>query len=274
MPASQRACEDSRDRDAFFDKGWLAFAPEPVMEEWANAAHADALCALKEPALSHWYHCARTWFVGLDALGNDAEGRVAGSGPLQGCAVDFVARHCGGWPALHKAQLSGVFPGYPRPREGETEAGFRYRLNRDAAHVDGIIGKGSPKRRFVEEPHAFILGVPLTSADPEAAPLVIWEGSHKIMQAALREALDHAGIANLSAVDVTDVYQAARKRVFETCRRVTVQRPPGAAVLVHRLTLHGVAPWADGASAAPEGRLIAYFRPPMAGGVRAWIDAP
>jgi hypothetical protein len=53
-----------------------------------------------------------------------------------------------------------------------------------------------------------------------------------------------------------------------------VHGPPGCAYLLHRLTLHGVAPWDASAQAAPEGRLIAYFRPPMPGGARAWVDAP
>ncbi|MBE0554438.1 MAG: hypothetical protein IH625_12180, partial [Rhodobacteraceae bacterium] len=45
------------------------------------------------------------------------------------------------------------------------------------------------------------------------------------------------------------------------------------ATLMHRLCLHGVAPWADGAIAAPEGRVIAYFRPELAS-VADWLTAP
>ncbi|MEM9578272.1 MAG: hypothetical protein AAF999_14815 [Pseudomonadota bacterium] len=258
----------------FFDKGWAVFPPEDIILDWVRYARPDAVRALSDPALAEWHQCEGTWFVGLDALDNDPQGRVAGSGPLSGAAVDFAAAHCGGWPALHKAQVSGVFPGYPRPRAGETEAGFRYREKRDAAHVDGIIGKGDPKRRFVEEPHAFILGLPLTEADQQAAPLVVWEGSHTIMQAALRQALANNPTAELGAIDVTEAYQQARWEVFEYCARVVVHGPPGSAILVHRLALHGVAPWGAGARAAPEGRLIAYFRPPMPGGVRDWLDAP
>lgn len=244
------------------------------MSRWAKAARVDAMRALADPSLAHWYHCENTWFVGLDALNNDADGRLSGGPDLCGAAVAFVSEHCGGWPELHRAQVSGVFPGYPKPRAGESAAGFRYRLNRDAAHVDGILGKGDPKRRFVEEPHAFILGLPLSMADADAAPLVVWEGSHRILKDGLRNAFENAGTDDLCSVDVTEVYQDARRRVFETCRRGVVPGLPGSAILVHRLALHGVAPWADKARAAPEGRLIAYFRPPMPGGPRAWVDMP
>ncbi|MFK7745831.1 MAG: hypothetical protein AB8B47_12300 [Roseobacter sp.] len=254
----------------FLSKGWAVFAPEPAVTQWAAHAKCDAKRALQDPGLAHWYACKNTWFVGLDALSNDAQGRVAGSEPLSGAIVDFIASQCGGWPALHAGQVSGVFPGYPRPREGETEAGFRYRLNRDAAHVDGVIGVGHPKRRFVKEPHAFILGIPLTQADADAAPLVVWEGSHLIMQDAFRRVFEsHAG--DPSKLDVTRVYQDARKRAFETCERVEVHGLPGSAFVLHRMALHGVAPWKEGAKAAPEGRLIAYFRPPMPGGATAWV---
>jgi hypothetical protein len=259
--------------NAFFEKGWQVFPPEPTVTAWAAAARQNALRALADPALAEWYQCEGTWFVGLDALDNNSAGRVADSAPLSGAAVDFVSVFCGGWPALHRGQVSGVFPGYPRPRAGETGAGFRYRLKRDAAHVDGVIGVGTPKRRFVQEPHAFILGLPLTEADPDAAPLVVWEGSHRIMQKAFQAAFAVAVGADPAEIDVTEIYQAARREVFDTCPRVPVHGPPGSAYVVHRLALHGVAPWVAGSKAAPEGRLIAYFRPPMQGGARAWAEA-
>ena len=123
----------------------------------------------------------------------------------------------------------------------------------------------------MEEPHAFILGLALNDASADAAPLVVWEGSPAILRAAFAEALAPYPSQDWASVDVTDAYVAARRRVFETCRRVEVPSRPGEAVLVHRLALHGVAPWADGASAGPDGRMIAYFRPLLAGGVPAWL---
>lgn len=257
---------------SYADLGWQVFEPEPSVVTWAAAALPHARRALSAPEMSHWYQCENTWFVGLEALQNDALGRVGDSGPLTGRVVDFIAGSCGGWPALHRAQVSAVFPGYPRPRVGENDAAFRYRKNRDAAHVDGIIGKGQAKRRFVEEPHAFVLGLPLNEAEAGAAPLVVWERSHHVMRRALQARLDATQGADLSTVDVTEAYQQARRECFETCRRVELHTPPGGAILLHRLALHGVAPWQSGAS-ADSGRLIAYFRPPMAGGVAQWIGA-
>lgn len=259
--------------DKFFDKGWTVFPPEPAVSDWVNHTFEHARAAVHAPENADLHQCEGTWFVGMDALPNDPEGRVANGPALGGAAVSFATDHCGGWLALHRAQLSVTYPGYPRPRAGDSEAGFRYRRDRDAAHVDGIIGQGTPKRRFVQEPHAFILGLPLTDASVDAAPLVVWEGSHHIMQAALQSAFAEPS-GDLSQVDITDVYQAARREAFETCRRVAVHGAPGSALLLHRLVLHGVAPWADGAQAGPEGRMIAYFRPQLKGGVAAWLAAP
>ncbi|MBW4708441.1 hypothetical protein KX928_11665 [Roseobacter sp. YSTF-M11] len=258
---------------AFFDKGWVVFPVEPAVERWAKQALNSAKVAVQASENKHLHQCGGTWFVGLDALPNDATGRVADSGPLRGAAVDFATQNCGGWPALHRGQLSVIYPGYPRAREGEGDAGFRYRLNRDAAHVDGIIGLGTPKRRFVREPHAFVLGIPLTQAHPDAAPLVVWEGSHRIIQTAMQKVFEGHGTDTLSDIDVTSIYQAARREAFNSCRRVPVHGPPGSAYLVHRLALHGVAPWAPHVPADPGGRMVAYFRPELAGGVAAWAAA-
>lgn len=241
--------------------GWQVFAPDAATQDWSVVARTAALAAVNAPEFAHWHQCEGTWFVGLDALANDAAGRVAGSLPLSGAAVDFATQHCGGWPALHRAQVSVVYPGYPRARAGESAAGLAYRRDRDAAHVDGVIGLGTPKRRFVQEPHRFILGVALSDASAEASPLVAWQGSHRIMQAAFEQAL--RGQRDASATDVTDIYVAARKRCFKDCARVPIPLPRAGAVVLHRLTLHGVAPWGPGASAGPDGRMIAYFRPPM-----------
>ena len=90
---------------------------------------------------------------------------------------------------LHKGQVSVVYPGYPRPKEGESEAAFDYRRDRDAAHLDGLLPVGTPRQRMIREPHAYILGLPVTKADPGAAPLVVWDGSHRMMREAMNGAL-------------------------------------------------------------------------------------
>jgi hypothetical protein len=257
----------------FLTRGWCRFPVEPSVVEWVAGALPAARAAVRDPANADWHVCGGTWFVGVDALANDATGRVGRSGPLSGAAKRFATAHLGGWPALHKAQVSVVYPGYPQPRAGESAGAFRYRQRRDAAHVDGILAEGPKRRRFVREPHAFILGLPLTEAGPDAAPLVVWEGSHRIVGDAFRGFFKDTQ-ADPQDVDVTDIYQETRAAIFEICRRVTVAARPGEAVLVHRHTLHGVAPWAEGASAGPDGRMIAYFRPLMLGRVADWLNAP
>lgn len=257
-----------------FTRGWAKFGPDPRVSDWVAQARPAARAAVRDPKNAHWHVCAGTWFVGVDALPNDTAGRIGTSGPLAGPAVDVIETHIGPLPPLHPAQISVVWPGYPQPREGESAGAFRYRQRRDAAHLDGLKAEGPDRRRFIAEPHAFILGLPLNDAPPEAAPLVVWEGSHEILRAALSAALAGHDPAEWGRVDVTEAYQAARERIFESCRRVPVHARPGEAFLLHRLALHGVAPWAAGAGPAQEGRMIAYFRPLMPGGAAEWLRAP
>lgn len=248
-------------------RGWTRFPADARSLAWAAAALKVGRTVLADPAMrAQWLQCQGTWFVGVDALPTAPDGRIAGV-PLAGPAIDAL----GDMPDLHPAQLSVTFPGYPLPRATESEAAFRYRLRRDAAHVDGIIADGPDRRRRILEPHAWILGLPLTQTHPEASPLVVWEGSHVVMQRALSAALADHPRAHWHQVDVTEVYQTARRACFETCPRVPLHAAPGEALLLHRLTLHGVAPWAAQASAPPEGRMLAYFRPPLAGGISDWL---
>lgn len=246
---------------ALFDKGWAVFAPEPGVLSWAASARVAALARISDPEeTAKSLQCEGTWFVGVDCLRNDATGAVAQSGSLTGAGYD-VARALYGALPLHRAQVSVIYPGYPRPRAGESEAAFGYRLKRDAAHVDGLLAIGPERRRMLRERHAYILGVSLTDCTPEASPLVVWDGSHHIMRRAFERALDGVAPQDWGEVDLTETYQATRREVFETCPRVTLPVPLGGVSLVHRLALHGVAPWGQGADAPPEGRMIAYFRP-------------
>lgn len=256
----------------FLARGWVRFGQDQRLKEWAGHARRAARLALADPAQAQWYACQRTWFIGVDALKNDTRGRMGGSAPLAGPAIDFITEHIGPLLPLHRAQVSVIWPGYPRPRAGETPAGFAYRQRRDAAHLDGVKAVGPDRQRRVEEPHAFILGLPLNQTSPGAAPLVVWEGSHEIMRHALMQALSGHDPATWEQVDVTEAYIGARREVFATCRRVLLQTQPGESYLLHRLALHGVAPWQEGTEAGPDGRMIAYFRPPMPGGVARWLD--
>jgi len=260
--------------EALLDKGWATWPLDEALLEWLAQATPLARASAQDPAMqAEWLQCEGTWFVGVDALPNGPDGAVAGSGPLAGAAYRAARALYGDLP-LHPAQVSVIHPGYPRPRAGEGEGAFRYRLTRDAAHVDGLLPVGPERTRMLKEPHAYILGLPMTPCNGAASPLVIWEGSHEIMRAAFAEALGPYPEADWAEIDLTEVYQATRRTVFERCRRVRVPARPGQAYLVHRLALHGVAPWADGATAPEAGRMIAYFRPDLPPGSRDWLDLP
>ena len=230
------------------DEGYAVFEPTTAGVRWAlaahrRAAHISALASVRSRNLRH----GETWFVGVDVLPNAPDGSVDGV-PLEGAWRAHV-------PALplHAAQVSIVYPGYPGRDAQETDAAHRFRRLRHAAHVDGLLPVGPERRRFAQEFHAYILGLPLNASSE--APTMVWPGSHRIMQAALARAI---GAQEAATVDVTDVYHAARKSVFDQIAPVAVSAPPGGALLLHRFCLHGTAAW-DG----PVGpaRMIAFFRP-------------
>lgn len=242
--------------------GWQKIGRHPAIAAWAEAAHRaarDALAASPEP-----WRCGGTWFVGVDALPNDPDGAIGGT-PFPWDALPLVPE------PLHPAQLSVIRPGYPQPSPEESPAALAYRQTRDAAHLDGLLPIGPDKRRMVKEPHAWILGLPLN--DTAASPLTVWEGSHEILRTALRTALAPHPPETWDQIDLTEPYQQARRAVFASCRRIELAARPGEATLLHRLTLHGVAPWKPDDSAPPEGRMIAYLRPQLPS-VQDWLTAP
>lgn len=242
--------------------GWRRIGPTAALANWAAAALPMAKAALA--ATQDPLRCGGTWAVGLDLLENDSLGRVAG--------VDLPWSDLGLAPEpLHKAQLSTVFPGYPQPSDDETPAAFGFRKSRDAAHLDGLLPVGPDRQRMVKEPHGWVLGIPLNAAT--GSPLVVWQGSHEVLRAALLEALRPHPPERWGEIDLTEVYTQTRRRIFDTCPRVELPARPGEATLMHRLTLHGVAPWADGSTAPPEGRIVAYFRPVLPN-VQDWLLRP
>ncbi len=244
----------------FLRDGWIAFPPEERVRDWVLAVQPEAARLEADPQQrARWLRSDGTWFVGVNVLGNDAMGAVADGPPLACSALDFAADALGlGRLALDAGQVSVCHPGYPRRDAGESEPSFRYRLTRDAAHVDGLLPVGPERRRMAVERHGFVLGAPLDGIAPGAAPLVVWEGSHEVMRRALSAALAEVPPERWAETDVTEAYHAARRECFETLQRIEVSVEPGATYLLHRLALHGVAPWT-----APEGppRAIAYFRP-------------
>ncbi len=241
-------------------RGWHRLQTGAIAA-WSAAAEPLARHVVDASPAADW-RCGGTWFVGLDALPNAADGTIG--------EVEFPWKDIGLKPVpLHPAQLSVIRGGYPRRDDREDEKAFRFRVLRDAAHLDGLLPIGPEKRRMVREPHGWILGLPLNRADAGASPLVVWEGSHRVMGAALRDAFSGQS-GDLENVDITGAYQAARKQVFDLCPRVELPGKPGEAVILHRHMIHGVAPWAEGAEAEAPGRMVAYFRP-MLPSVADWV---
>ena len=247
--------------------GWIKIGPDAGIAAWADAALPLARAALADSA-EPW-RCGGTWFAGIDALANADDGSVGGV-PLPLSVRERLPVRPGTW---HRAQVSTLRPGYPQPWAAESGTAFRYRLIRDAAHVDGLLAIGPDRRRMLREPHAFILGLPLTDAAPDAAPLVVWEGSHEIMRRAFAAALSACPAEDWPGIDLSDAYHAARREAFATCSRVTLPAKPGEALLLHRMILHGMAPWAEGALADAQGRMIAYLRPEF-DRMADWMSAP
>ena len=257
----------------FLSQGFLSFPAEPGLLRWAEAARPVGRTITGDPAQGHWLRCGGTWFVGVDALPNDGEGRLSGGPPLAGGALDFIRHELGLTLPLHRAQLSVCYPGYPQPSPEESEEAYGFRLRRDAAHVDGLIAEGPEKRRLLKEPHAYVLGLPLTAQSASAAPLTVWEGSHLIMREMFEAILAGHAAQEWPKIDLTSAYKEARRKAFASCRRIELAAAPGEAVVLHRHLLHGVAPWKEGAEGPEEGRMIAYFRPQYPD-LAPWLSAP
>lgn len=261
-------------RDQFYQRGWCKFPHDQALAAWIEDSLPAARNTLNAPEQAQWLRCGGTWFAGVNALPNDTVGAVPGGRPLTGTAREFI-RHDLNLTGFDfdRAQVSICYPGYPLPGDHETEAAARFRRNRDAAHVDGLSPEGPKRRRHLREHHGFLLGIPMAEVGQGASPLVVWEGSHELMRAAFQEIFKDLAPADWGDLDVTEGYQAARRQAFDACPRVEVSAQPGEAYLVHRLALHGVAPWAEGATAGPDGRMICYFRPEI-GGPKTWLEAP
>lgn len=261
-------------KQTFFEKGWRRVPHDPVLADWVAQTLPAARAAVQAPDNAQWLRCGGTWFAEVNALPNDTNGAVGGGPPLAGLAVDFIHGDLGlmgfEWD---RAQLSVCYPGYPRPMEEESEANFAFRRDRDAAHEDGLRREEPGRRRHVREHHGFILGIPMVSASADASPLVIWEGSHHRVREAF--SVVFAGIPpdQWSEIDITDAYHAVRREIFDSCNRIVIPASPGEAYVIHRLALHGVAPWPETAKAGPDGRMIAYFRPET-GKPEDWLSAP
>ena len=242
--------------------GFVQFDETRDMSNWAKAANAVADAVLADPDMrAKWLRHGDTWFVGVDALPTDDAGAIDGV-PLRAPWDGMVP----GLP-LHPAQLSVIYSGYPKKGAQDTDKAHKYRLSRDAAHLDGLLAEGPQNRRYLREPHAYIAAVAIN--DCRQAPLIVWPGSEEIMREAFTVAFAGMPSSMWSGIDVTEIYNDARAEVFECCERVEIPMTVGQSILLDRMTIHGTAP--DTQNKVPAaGRRLAFFRPQYAD-MRDWL---
>ena len=255
------------------DKGYRVFERDPRIAEWVRAAYPVAYDISRDPQhVSDWLRHGGTWFAGVNVFPNDMSGTWPDGPNLEGAVIDAARALCPFEIAWDAAQISIPYKGYPKRDPTESDANHRFRKTRDAAHLDGLRPIGPGRRRFMLEYHACILGLPLNEALAEAAPLVVWEGSHEIIRDWLTQKIGSVDPADWKKVDLTESYATIRKHVFATCPRVTVTVPCGASYLVHRFAIHGLAPWPETVNGPEEGRMIAYFRPHWRSKLESWLS--
>lgn len=249
--------------DALRKDGWAMLPRSDVLSDWVRHVHPTArMIAEDADQKAVWLRHGETWFAGVNVLPNDVKGRVGDGREIPAYIIQLIAGL--GMPTeLDAAQISVVYPGYPKQDADETDQAHRFRKIRDAAHLDGLLPVGVDRRRHLHEPHAYVLGIPLTKTSTDASPMVVWRGSHLMVQKNFMVALGQLPPDQWQDVDLTEIYHETRYKTFMECERVEVHAQPGSAYLVHRLAIHGVAPWGAEATAPLEGRMIAYFRPEL-----------
>ena len=109
----------------FGEKGYREFGYDEQVAKWAEFAKKKGNRILADPAqLQKWLQCEGTWFVGVDVLPNDSRGDFINT-QFPNVFKSFMSKI--NLKPYHKAQLSVIFPGYPKPRIGDSEAAFEYR---------------------------------------------------------------------------------------------------------------------------------------------------
>ena len=131
------------DRSLFFANSWCKFLFDPGLANWVRHILPTARQSRFENAHQQWLRCGETWFVGVNVLPNDTDGGIEGGPSLTGMAVDFLRDQLKVTPLeWEAAQVSIVYPGYPKSMTGESDAAFRFRRDKYAAHIDGILPEG------------------------------------------------------------------------------------------------------------------------------------
>ncbi len=261
-------------KSEFFETGWCLFNYDRQLANWVRQALPFARQAILADENIRWLRCGGTWQAGVNALTNRADGSLGSGSEIRAAVIDFIHVSLALAPFdWDRAQVSVCYPGYPQPMDDESEVAFVYRRDRDAAHVDGLLPEGPDRRRHLREYHGFILGIPMVEYSKGASPFVVWPGSHEIVRQYFMRAFEGIHPSEWGDLDVTEIYHECRRAVFKSCARVEILAGPGQAYLVHRLALHGIAPWQPGADATEDGRMICYFRPETSG-PEGWLFNP
>ncbi|NKB77137.1 MAG: hypothetical protein GKR96_08840 [Gammaproteobacteria bacterium] len=265
--------QNQNQKRQYIDRGWCSFAYDQELDNWVKHAEPVARSVLQDKKDDDWVRCQGTWFVGVNALNNDETGRLRNGPLLSGVAIRFISEVLD-IPAItwDRAQISVCFPGYPQQSVDESDGAYNYRLKRDAAHIDGLLPEGLNRRRHLREHHHFVLGIPMMAHSEASSPLVMWEGSHHIVREKFTAYYKSVPPKEWGERDVTALYHDTRKTIFDTCKRVVITGQPGEAYLLHRLTLHGIAPWNHAGQNDPY-RMICYFRPELTTPL-SWLSLP
>ncbi len=246
----------------YLHKSHCLFHYDERLIAWINSILPYADATMTDPANAEWWRWGNTWFAGVNVLPNDKFGACETGLPLQGEAYEFAKHHIPLCDDLDKAQISVCTKGYPKD---DGTAGFAFRQNKDAAHLDGLIKENN--RRFMQEYHGYILGIALNEVDAKSAPVIVYEGSHKIVQAWLQKRF--AGERDWDKLDLTDEYNILRQEVLQSCPRTILPLRKGEAFILHRHSIHGTARWE---SEATTPRKLAFFRPAISVSKTQWLD--
>ena len=76
----------------FGSTGWRRVAYDPRLAQWAKRARQIAIGVAQDPKMqANWLVCEGTWFVGVDALPNAANGDLPG-GSISRTLAQHVSR--------------------------------------------------------------------------------------------------------------------------------------------------------------------------------------
>ena len=254
--------------------GWSFLSTDDVYYDWIKEAKKQIKKKFNEKLFDDKnLRSGFTWFVGTNFLDNSSNGKIGTKSFSKKIFKNILDKFGSNVQYWDKGQVSICWPGYPKKDFYETKNSFDFRIKRFASHIDGIIPLGSKKRRFAKEYHAFILGFPIMNNFPYCAPLVVWEGSHKIFRNFFKEIYEGMSSNKISNIDITDLYNEYRKKVFSNCEAKKIIPQFNQPFLLDRHLLHGIDEWKEQKNdksilknkkvlnRLSDGRIIVYFRP-------------